>query len=145
MKDELNREIMEAMSKVMRFMKHSKPLDEEEPQMTMHQYEALWCIKKSKHTHMSEIADYFSTTMPTATSLIDKLILAKLVKRRNDIKDRRLVKILLTNRGEKMLKEAAKHKENKMNKMLSYLSDSDKKDLLRILNNIIKKTEENEK
>ena len=136
MNNELNQEIIDAMSKVMRIMKHSASIDEKEPQVTTHQFEALWCIKKSKQAHMREIADHFSTTMPTATSLIDKLILAKLVRRRNDIKDRRIVKISLTGRGEHMLKDMARHRERKISKMLSYLSEKDKKDLLRILNTI---------
>ena len=41
---------------------------------------------------MGDIASHFSTSMPTATALIDKLIAAKYVKRENDAKDRRIVR-----------------------------------------------------
>ena len=145
MSDELNREIIDSMSKVMRTMKHSISINQRHPQVTMHQFEALWCIKKSKHAHMSEIAQHFSTTMPTATSLVDKLIASKLARRKNDNTDRRIVKISLTGRGEKMLSEVATQRENKINKLLSYLSEKDKRDLLRILQTIDKKAEEYEK
>ncbi len=141
MNGELNREIIDEMSKVMRVMKHSMPLAEKEQQVTLHQLEALWCIKKSRDTHMHELAKHFSTTMPTATSLVDKLILAKLVRRRNDRRDRRIVRISLTGHGEQMLKAVTRQKESKINKILSFLSEHDKRDLLRILQTITQKAE----
>ena len=94
---------------------------------------------------MREIAAHFATTMPTATSLIDKLILARLVKRGNDITDRRVVKLTLTGHGEKILEEISNHRKEKISKILSYLSEQDKKDLLRILNTIANKASSNEK
>jgi DNA-binding MarR family transcriptional regulator len=107
----------------------------------MLQCEAMMCIKKHKNSHMGDIAQHFSTTMPTATALIDKLIGAKYVKRENDPTDRRVVRVNLTNSGEKLLDEAMKHKTEKMNKLLSYLPEQDKLNLLRILNTLAEKSE----
>ena len=90
---------------------------------------------------MGDIASHFSTTMPTATALVDKLIAAKLVIRENDAKDRRIVKISLTKAGEKLLTEVKKQRANKMKKLLSYLSKQDKLELLRILEILAEKSE----
>jgi DNA-binding MarR family transcriptional regulator len=89
---------------------------------------------------MGDIANHFATTMPTATALVDKLITAKLVKRENDIKDRRIVKINLTKQGEKLLTQVKKQRASKMKKLLSYLSKQDKLDLLRILEVLAEKS-----
>ena len=107
----------------------------------MLQCEAMLCIKKHKNTHMGDIAEHFSTSMPTATALIDKLIGAKFVTRENDPTDRRVVRINLTKSGEKLLIELTKHKKEKMSKLLSYLPESDKLELLRILSTLAQKSE----
>lgn len=144
MKDEINNNIIDSFSKIFREIKHSIFYKSKNSEVTLLQYQALWCIKKSKKAHMGDIAKNFSITMPTATSLIDKLIQSKLAKRENDNKDRRIVRISLTNEGEKILKEMTKQRKNKINKLLSYLSVSDKKELSKILNKLVEKTEVHE-
>ena len=107
----------------------------------MLQCQALECIKRKAGTHMGDIASHFATTMPTATALVDKLITAKLVKRENDIKDRRIIRISLTKPGEKLLVEVRKQSANKMKKLLSYLPKQDKLELLRVLEILAQKSE----
>jgi MarR family transcriptional regulator, organic hydroperoxide resistance regulator len=141
MADEINTEIVEALFKIARNFKGKIHEDTENSHLTMLQCQALECIKKKKDVHMQDIAKHFSTSMPTATSLIDKLITAKLVKRENDSKDRRIVKIFLTKLGDKFLQYAVKRKSEKMNKLLSYLPAKDKKELLRILKTLAEKSE----
>jgi DNA-binding MarR family transcriptional regulator len=141
MADEINSQIVEALFKIARNFKGSMHEDFEQAHLTMLQCQALECVKKKKNVHMRDIASHFSTSMPTATSLIDKLIAAKLVKRENDDKDRRIVKIFMTKLGDKFLHQAIKHKSEKMGKLLSYLAEQDKLDLLRILNNLAEKSE----
>ena len=141
MKDEINVEISEALTKIFKTMKNSMSFKSKAGEVTMLQFQALWCIKKSQKTHMGDIAKYFSITMPTATSLINKLIDFKLVNRENYRKDRRIVRISLTKDGEKILKDMEKQRETKINKLLSFLSVSDKKDFLKILNKISEKSD----
>ncbi len=145
MNDEINSEIIEAMSRVIRIMKHNISFQSRRLHITMLQIEALWCIKKKEHAHMGDIAENFSITMPTASSLVDKLITTRLAKRASDKKDRRIVRISLTREGERLLKEVSKQRKNKINKLLSYLSDVDKKELLRILKKIVEKSKKYEK
>jgi DNA-binding MarR family transcriptional regulator len=141
MADEINDQILEAMFKLMRDFKGRISENFEHSHLTILQCQALECIKKTAGMHMGDIASHFSTTMPTATALIDKLITAKLVKRANDPKDRRIVKIHLTKSGEKLLAEAKKQRASKMKKLLSYLSRQDKLELLRILKVLAQKSE----
>ena len=141
MANEINDQILEAMFKLVRDFKGSISGGFEHSHPTMLQCQALECIKKKAGTHMGDIASHFSTTMPTATALVDKLIIAKLVKRENDVKDRRIVRISLTKQGEKLLVEVRKQSASKMKKLLSYLPKQDKLDLLRILEVLAAKSE----
>ena len=144
MTDELNEQIIEALFKIARNLKGSMHGDFEHSHLTMLQCQALECVKKKKNAHMADIASHFATTMPTATALVDKLIAAKLVKRENDVKDRRIVKIFMTKLGDKFLHQVIKSKSEKMGKVLSYLSKQDKLELLRILSVISDKSENSE-
>lgn len=145
MKDELNDKIIGTMFKVFKAMKDTMSFNSQSSHLTMVQFEALICLKKNKQLHMKDLADHFSITMPTATSLVDKLIATKYATRKNDEKDRRIVKISLSKDGEKILQEAMKQRTNKFNKLLSYLSKDDKVELLRILQTVIEKSEKYEK
>ena len=145
MKDELNNQIVETMFMVFRSMKDTMCYSSKTSHLTMIQLEALKFLSKHEHAQMKDFADYFSITMPTSTSLIDKLILAKLAQRKNYSKDRRIVKITITKSGKKLYNDAMRQRENKINKMLTYLSSEEKKDLLRIMSRILAKTQENEK
>jgi DNA-binding MarR family transcriptional regulator len=142
MNDKVNNKITDIMFKVFRNVKHNIYLDSHKTHLTPAQFEALIFIKKNKEANMGDIADCFSTTMPTATSLIDKLILAKYVVRQSDPTDRRIVRIMITKNGEDALSETLLHKEKVMNKILSFLSPNDKLELLRIMQKIADKSNE---
>jgi DNA-binding MarR family transcriptional regulator len=141
MVDEISDQILDSMFKLVKDFKGSRFESFKHSHPTMLQCQALECIKKKTGTHMGDIASHFSTTMPTATALVDKLITAKLVKRENDVKDRRIVKISLTKSGEKLLIEVNKQRANKMKKLLFYLPKQDKLELLRILKVLAEKSE----
>jgi len=141
MASEINDQILEAMFKLVKNFKLSMSGSFKNSHSTMLQCEAMMCIKKQKDMHMSDIANHFATSMPTATALIDKLIDAKFAKRESDATDRRVVRINLTKSGEKLLDEATRQKAEKMNKLLSYLKEKDKLELLRILSVLTKHSE----
>jgi DNA-binding MarR family transcriptional regulator len=141
MANEVNEQIVETLFKIARNFKGSMHDEFGHSHLTMLQCQALECVKKKKNVHMRDIASHFATSMPTATALIDKLIAAKLVKRENDDKDRRIVKIFMTKLGDKLLHQIIKRKSEKMNTILSYLPEQDKLELLRILNVLAEKSE----
>jgi MarR family 2-MHQ and catechol resistance regulon transcriptional repressor len=145
MAEEINEQIIETLFKIAKNLKGNIHNDFEHSHLTMLQCQALECVKKKKNAHMADIASHFATSMPTATALIDKLIAAKLVKRENDAKDRRVVKIFMTKVGDKLLHQVIKRKSEKVGKVLSYLSEQDKLELLRILGVIAEKSEYTEK
>ena len=102
-------------------------------QLSMLQIQTLSLLKRQSHVQMREIADYFHIELPSATSLLNKLVTMNLVKREQDIKDRRLVRVMLTDDGNNMLKKAMDEKLKNLEHMLSYLSETEQHELLRLL------------
>ncbi len=108
--------------------------------LTFLQLESLIILKKHKVVQMSDVADNFRISMPTATVLLDKLVLMKLVKRIHDPKDRRVVKVTLTDRGEMLMTEELKRKNEKLNKFLDLLTEKEKTQILGILSRVVENT-----
>jgi len=99
--------------------------------------ETLRYIKENKPL-MKDIAEYLSITPPSATSLINHLVEAKLVERIRDKKDRRIVRMNITGFGEKKFTEGMTMVADRMKKVLSSLNDKEKENLIKILEKISK-------
>src|SRR5690349_6388385 len=130
MSDTTNK-LIEVMFKVSRFMKsmhYKSPL----VNLSMIQLQALIFLKHNPSAQMSDIATHFRIELPSATSLVNKLHEMELVERQTDDKDRRLVRIDLTNTGQTLLKDAMIERNKKIETLLSYVAESDKDELLRI-------------
>jgi len=105
------------------------------------QLQALVFLHMKKNAQMSEIANHFKIELPSATSLINKLVEMNLVTRKADKEDRRLVRISLTKQGETLLSEGLRARAKHMEHILSFLSQADKKELLRIIQKLIQALE----
>jgi DNA-binding MarR family transcriptional regulator len=77
------------------------------------QIQTLIFINQSQKVSMGDIAGYFGIELSSATSLINKLSKKKLIKRDEDQQDRRLVMIVLTNEGKKLLERAILERKKK--------------------------------
>ena len=105
--------------------------------ITIPQFMALSFIKREKSVQMKEIAEHFSIEMPTATSLLNKLAKQSLIVRKTKKTDRRVVRISLNTKGEKLLSFLKKIQEENMKTMLNYLSNQQKEEMLNILQTIL--------
>lgn len=113
--------------------------------LTMLQMQTLVFLKRNPSSQMGEIAEYFKIELPSATSLINNLVKMNLVERVEDAKDRRKVRIFINTKGKKLLENAVKLKNKKLEKLLSYLSEEDRGHLLRIMEKLFAKIKLNEK
>ncbi len=137
MHDRLNDEIAELIFALSRKLKDEMSFDSDTAQLTILQIHALIFIHKLGSITMTEIANHFKISLPTATSLSNKLVTTKLITRQNDKEDRRIVKLVLTQKGEELLKEVMKQRNQKITRMLSYLSQEEKLQLLYIMKNLV--------
>jgi len=129
-------EIVEMMFKVSRLMKDEMSYKNKLIHLSILQIQTLIYLNKNKKVSMSDIAGYFNIELPSATSLLNKLYDLKLVERHADEEDRRLVMITLTDDGKILLKQAMCERKKTMEKILLYLSEKERSDLLAILNSL---------
>ena len=146
MTDTLASKFIEVMFKTSRLFRGQMHYSSKIAHLSFLQIQTLAYLKHNNNAQMSEIAEHFHIELPSATSLLNKLVTLQLVKRQQDEKDRRLVRIILTDEGNNVLKLARNEKEQHVAQMLSYLTDTEQQELLRLmekLNERIEKDYEN--
>jgi DNA-binding MarR family transcriptional regulator len=128
-------ELVETIFNLSRLMKDEMSYTNDFTHLSILQIQALIYLKQRKEesTSMGDIANFFNIELPSATSLVGKLCEQKLVERRADQTDRRLVIIVLTNEGKTLLERAIVQRKKKLEKILSYLSGKERLELLNII------------
>lgn len=109
----------------------------ESGEIHMGQIHALAHIQENPRMTMKELADALHITSPSATSFVDRLVKLELVERLQDNNNRRLVRLKLSFKGEKMLKQKIAERRKIFAEVLAGLSQKDQKILFNILQKII--------
>ena len=142
MKDDRINQIVETLSQVMRLMKKEISFTDTLKHLSMLQIQTIIYLYNNANVSMGDIAGHFRVEMPSATSLLNKLFDQKLVERRDDPTDRRVVKVSLTGEGKILAKKAMAERRNHMKKMLSYLSVKEQSGLLEIMRSLQNRLQE---
>ena len=135
--NQLNSQLIEGIFTLTRMMKEHMHSKSDLVHLSMVQVQAMIFLKKQPESTMNEIASHFHIELPSATSLVNKLVKAKLAKRVTDKKDRRIVRVTLTAHGKQLLEEAMKERSEKMRQLLSHLDTTEKEHLLKITDKLI--------
>jgi DNA-binding MarR family transcriptional regulator len=88
--------------------------------------------------NMSELSKALNLTMGASTAVIDKLTSLGLANRQHVEKDRRIVEVFLSKKGARLINRVIGHRLEMVKKVLSVLTDKDKKAYLYLLNKIYK-------
>ncbi len=94
---------------------------------------ALEVISREEGLMMSELGKRLVISLSTATGIIDRLIEKKLVKRERNGGDRRVVRVVLTDKGRKTNLSYQKQKKELFGRMLGALDPEEQGELIRIL------------
>lgn len=97
------------------------------------QIETLRYVSENKNPPMKDVADYLYITPPSATSLIDGLVKTKMLERNFDKNDRRVVRLSVTSKGQKILSTGFNETAIRMQKILKKLDEKEQKNLIEIL------------
>lgn len=135
MKNNIDKKISEYIFSIYRKMKKNFDLMKKN-ELTMIQLHALIFIKENKNCQLTDLAKNFSITLPTANSLIEKLINLNLVSRKNDQKDRRIIHLFLTKKGENIINKLIKQRQTCFSSIINKLQEVEKHQLLKILEKI---------
>jgi DNA-binding MarR family transcriptional regulator len=103
-----------------------------EGKLSILQVETLRYIREEKEVLMKDLAKHLFIAPPSATSLVDDLVKAKLLGRVGNKQDRRTTATYLTAKGKRTLKDVLNKKMEKVGKMINKLTAREKKLLLSI-------------
>lgn len=113
-------------------------------EISLQHFAIMGTIVETGKLPISTIGNRLLIPKPQMTLLIDKLIGLGLVERLPDTKDRRIINVSLTDKGEKALRELRRSMRNNIQKKLACLKDEELKELsvsLRMLRYIGSKLE----
>jgi DNA-binding MarR family transcriptional regulator len=102
------------------------------------QIDTLAYIVEKGNPSMKEIANYLNVTPPSATAIIETMQKKKLVTRIVNDKDRRTIRVALTPKAWKFFKSFHERKFTIFKKMISKLQKNEQRQLIKILNILIK-------
>lgn len=140
--NQVNSQIIDLMLDVSRLIKGNVFFHAKSHQLTLLQVQILFFLQQKGTASMKEIAVFLNTTTPTATDHLNKLAHLRYIKRDADPEDRRIVNISLTNQAKEILSEFKQQKAQKMNTVLSLLSDEEKEHLVEIFHRLKTKLEQ---
>ena len=104
--------------------------------LTVSHYIILNLLNDRRSSNMSELAKNLKLTMSATTSIIDKMVEFKLVKRHHSKDDRRIVLITLTENGRMLVSKISKDRLVVIREILSVLSEKEKQLYLRLIKKI---------
>ncbi|MDP1808796.1 MAG: MarR family winged helix-turn-helix transcriptional regulator [Actinomycetota bacterium] len=135
MSDDFNQDLDELISLMMRmrrlFMQQSE-LSFEEHSTTILQFAAVDFLGGHPKSMVSELASGMRMSMSSATQLVERLVNAGFVRRLEDERDRRIIRLVTTDKGIGELNAVQLDIREKMKRVLSKISADDIKAFIRI-------------
>jgi DNA-binding MarR family transcriptional regulator len=93
-------------------------------ELTMPQLKSLLCVVENDGATSGQIAKRLGVGLSTVTGIVDRLAEQELITRREDPNDRRITRVLPTQRGRTMVDELLRYRNEVITEILSRL-DSD--------------------
>ncbi len=110
--------------------------------ITPAQFDVLQILFFHGKKRMSDISQTLGITKSTTTGLVDRLIEAEFVKKRQSHEDRRAFIIDITNKGKKVIEKVIERRVNYLENILDVMDDRSKKQLQSSLNTLLEAMEQ---
>ena len=101
-------------------------------EMTAPQFYTLSLLVDREEVKMSELARELHVSRPAITVVVDKLVQKKLVARKGETGDRRIIKITITKKGEELVQRTRREIYELFVKILQKLTPQERKELTKI-------------
>jgi DNA-binding MarR family transcriptional regulator len=105
--------------------------------ITIPQYVCMDLIGNRGPVMMKDIALALDITLPAASGFIDRLYITDFVKRVFEPTDRRIVRIVLTEKGKRAVKEVKEKRKAVIKEVFSHLSEGERQQYLKILKKVV--------
>ncbi len=116
--------------------KHTQETHEEQS-ATMLQLIALQFLKEQPNGTVSDLANFLKLSKSSTTQLVERLVKAGSAERVNDTEDRRIIRLNITENGEKEFVMLKNKMMEKMQRIFSKVPAKDIRELIRIHTNLI--------
>lgn len=123
-KDRLVGDILSLADQLFRQLLPTVPQDILSLDVTMPQLKILLVLYVGGPRRMSDIASHLDVTLPTATSLVDRLVDKQYVYREDDLADRRVVLCHLSEHGEEAVTRIWHSARMRCHELLGAMDDS---------------------
>jgi DNA-binding MarR family transcriptional regulator len=131
-------QFFENMASISRIMSANRGQEKSGKGMPTHgQVAVLYMVSHEKLHSVKQLAGRFSITSSAATQMVNGLVKAGFLTRKEDSEDRRNTKLAITEKGSKKLAEARKLRLDMASKMLEPLTDSELQTLEKIQQKIV--------
>jgi DNA-binding MarR family transcriptional regulator len=128
--------IIELWMEITRILRQKAALSGKDKNFNPMQFHALMIIRQHEGLTMKEFADFLKITSPSATTYVNRLVKLKLVERKADPKNRKLVRLGLSAQGKTMLQKRMHDHSRLMHGVFLLLSKEDQRAFARILGNL---------
>ncbi|RLI66993.1 MAG: hypothetical protein DRO88_00480 [Promethearchaeia archaeon] len=128
------------LENVMRLSMQNFILFSKEKNLSMSQIGALMFIHRQFECGISNIGEKLGISNAAASQMLDRLVKLGLISRQEDPKDRRGKILTLTRKGNQILQESIKIRQNWQNELMCLLDNEEKKKIKEALKILIQKT-----
>lgn len=133
---EFSREVVEIMPLLVREFSKREDNDFTRGKISCPQMVVLVHLSHRPYVKMADIARLLSVTPGSASLLIDRLIRDKMLERRHDERDRRVVWIRSTAKGRKVVEQILEQKRQSVGAIFSVLNRVERRQYLSVLRKV---------
>ena len=101
--------------------------------ITIAQFAMIEYLSKRGEAKMTELASFLGVTTAAMTGMVDRLVKSGFVKRANMPHDRRVVKVVPTNKGSELVGRIVRERRDMTKDIFGRLPQEDRENYLRIL------------
>jgi DNA-binding MarR family transcriptional regulator len=129
-RDELVQEIIETLNRCQKA--GANPAVWRKLGLSHSQVGMLFMVLHHSDANVKQISEYLGVTKSAITQLLDPLVANEFIERQNDPIDRRIVRLKITDKGKKAVKEIIKLKFSGLRAALDNLSDAELEQLAKL-------------
>jgi DNA-binding MarR family transcriptional regulator len=130
--DECAHEVLEVVPLVMRVIR-AEMRSRRASDLSVPQFRTLAFLSRCEGASLSDVAEHIGLTLPSASKMVDGLVVRELVTRRSSARDRRRVLLALTAKGEGALASARRGTQARLAEMLTALPAEERAVVVRAL------------
>jgi DNA-binding MarR family transcriptional regulator len=136
-KNPTDEQLFSTVSNLMRLIRQELQMSGCFTDLSKVDFEILKYVREQKEVTMKAIADYLYVKPSSATTAVETLVKRGDLKRVLDAKDRRIVRVQLSKKGEKTIEQKHTLVKKKLAPIFKGLSEKDKKAFVNIIETII--------